>query len=249
MVSQKALPKNNSDSLLIETKVASPLYTEFIQQWYKNCNERLIYGFLREWYEKTFEELPPEKPLVLIKLKIEYELLMRDWLEAKKVLKDLKIPKIIQENWQASKNFDTSKLKGITKGFTEFLIKQEKGEQTMVKQKAQTKKIEVKQAKQKEIRKTVTGEYEYLFRTNRSMTDKELAEYMCKQFPNKKKYTVEDVKAVRGIYNRGKLSVQNGVKPTTPAVCYDANQVSKKAIEKVLGPAVKVIKKVVLKKK
>lgn len=235
--------KENQNTDIVRT----PSYAEFIKLWYANCNQRDIFGFIREWYEKCFNVFPPEKPMELLKLKIEYELLYRDFLIAEKLLKktnpDYKIPQNVINNWEASRDFNVAKLKGVTKGYTEHQIKLQ-GVEKMVQAK---KKVEKKEAKALP-KLTVTGEYEGLFRNNNlgKLNDKQLAQAMCKQFPNKKAYTEEDIKTVRGMYNRGKLSTQKGVVPQEKSIAYTGLEKGKV----IVAPAQKVTKKkVVLKKK
>lgn len=233
----------------IDGNVLTPKYTGFMKEWYTNCNQTNVFSFLSSWYEGLFGCFPPKQPLEMIKLKIEYELLVRDFEVAKVAL-----PPRLKANWEASRDFKLDKLQGVTRGYTEFQVKQQ-GVGEMVKAKAKEAKVSAK----KEKKMSVTGYYEHLFAGNHThkLSDFQLAKEMCEQFPNKKKYTAEDIKAVRGMYNRGKLSTQKGgVRPETQSVSYTNTSkepvVSRTAVvKKMLGKPQPIVKKkvVVLKKK
>ena len=64
-------------------------------------------GFIREWYERIFDEFPPwdKHPFDLVVLKLEYELFKRDYDNA-----DLSLPTKALQNYKASKEFDVEGL-------------------------------------------------------------------------------------------------------------------------------------------
>ncbi len=235
----------NQEIQNIDVVGITPRYTEFIKAWYTNCDQKNMFGFIRGWYEKLFKVFPPEQPLPLLRTRIEYELLMNDWREYVKGDSNRKIPETILKNYEASKNFKLQNLNGMVGQYVRAEIARGEDMKKATKQVKQVVKKEAV-AKAKETKKmTVTQAYEMQFKANatQKVSDELLAKNMCSLFPEKKKYTTADIRAVRGMYNRGALSTQNGVAPTSKSVSYD---IAKAVVGK---PQVIVKKKIVIKKK
>lgn len=262
-----ANPENPSIKTPVEpANVPIPKYWEFLKGWRENSDARNSFGFIREWYERVFgpeeNQVVWEYPLAVIRTKIEYELLMRDWKEAKRAFPQLVIPEKIIANWEASKRFDSEALNGMVGHSVRAEIQMEGGTEQMEKQKAKVEKIEKKAIKEaeKKARVTVDGEWLRLLEANFTLKkpDQVLAEEMRKLFPAKKAYEVKDVRRARTVYNSGKLGPQKGI-AGPKSVSYDTVEkpkevvktvATKTAVAKVANPAQKVTKKkVVLKKK
>lgn len=69
----------------------------------KNIGEK--YSLAQKQYEILWDESLPKKPLLLILLKIQYRLSELAYIQSK-----VKIPEIIKQNIQASKDFNINKL-------------------------------------------------------------------------------------------------------------------------------------------
>ena len=95
--------------------VPLPRYYEFSGEFMKSNNKKEICGFLRTWYEKVFNEFPPwdKQPLELIKLKIAYELISRDYEQTRKVM-----PARVQQNYEAARDFN---IKGFSKNMRDLV--------------------------------------------------------------------------------------------------------------------------------
>lgn len=176
------------------------------------------WGLMREWFEELFGTFPDAGVhLEMLKLRIQYELLKQDYDSQK-----LEMPERVKQNWIASKHYMIEKLTPSLKGIMETLIRgnnKEKGEEEMSPTPNADKTVNriakntvaLKKEMNSKGKETVTQTYIRLFQENgvKKLKDENLATEMCKAHPDKKKYTPEDIAAVRGMYNRGKLSGQN----------------------------------------
>jgi len=65
--------------------------------------------------------------------------------------------------------------------------------------------------------------YTAIFTENfrKKLTDDQLAEEMCNEFPQLKAYSEKDIRSHRGLFNHGKLEPQNGLAPTKVLPEYD----------------------------
>lgn len=186
-------------------------------------------SFLSQEYRRVFPSKPyPEgKPLPLVRLAIAYELLRRGYLLSKKP-----IPAKVEQNWRAAVAFEPQKLEASMQSLTQIQLKQPEGghdmktqKSVLVKSKSLKASPEAKaqanakaKAEAKPARVTVTGKYIELFdrqAKGAKLTDKQLAAEMRKAFPEKKAYDEADIRAVRSLYNNGKLAGQKS-KPKQP---------------------------------
>lgn len=177
-----------------------------------------IWGILRSWHEKLFNEFPnPEVHYQMLMLRIQYELTRLDYVEQKIV-----IPVRLNQNIIASKHYDINGLVPSLKGIMESLTKGENMATTTVKKTVSTNRVPGAVAKSpvvaqvtktgKVSKETVTQTYTRIFQENakKKLNDIQLAAEMVKAHPDKKKYSVADIKSVRSMYNRGVLSGQKG---------------------------------------
>ena len=192
-----AVKLNRLKEFQMEIAVADPKHT---------------WGIIRAWNEKLFGEFPaPEIHHQMLMLRIQYELVRLDYVEQK-----IPIPTRLAQNVTASKHYDIDSLVPSLKGIMESLTKGENMATTTVKKTTTpVNRIAPAPVAKKE---TVTQTYFRLFESNKTaqLTDAQLALKMCQAHPDKKKYTVEDIASIRGMYNRGKLAIQKG-KPAMEA--------------------------------
>ena len=162
------------------------------------------HAFLNQQYVNLFNEEPPENiHSEFISLRIEYELMMRDY----QVSGITEIPEKIKQNYEASKQFNLKGLTEMTKNIISAKIKTQP--ESSKKEITKNGKKEIVQVSKKE---TVTQSYIRLFDNNhtKKWTDDQLAAEMRKLYPDKKKYAVKDIQLVRNMYNRGRLVGQKG---------------------------------------
>lgn len=206
-----------------ETRTAKlPKLMEF-QREISNADPKHIWGILRTWHEKLFNEFPnPEVHYQMLMLRIQYELVRLDYVEQKIV-----IPERLRQNIIASKHYDITRLVPSLKGIMESLTKGENMATTVkktpvVNRVASTSKNPAAKvsspATKTNSKETVTQTYTRIFQENatKKLSDVDLAKAMCTAHPDKKKYSIADIKSVRGMYNRGALSGQKGA-PVTPS--------------------------------
>lgn len=236
---KKVLDKNKKENLIPHPATLKPYGSELVEaegeapraklgrllefnKQIQAADPKHVWGILREWSEKLFDEFPkPEIHHQMLCLRIQYELVRLDYVEQK-----IKIPPRIQQNIIASKHYDIDKLAPSLRGIMESLTK---GENMATTRKTASGPKATAPRPPAVTKQTVTQSYIHFFQTNGTakLTDVALAAAMCKAHPDKKKYTPGDIAAVRGMYNRGKLSGQKG----KPAVrCVEVVQPSAKAI-------------------
>lgn len=196
-----------------ETKTATlPKLAEF-QKEISSADPKHIWGILREWHEKLFNEFPnPAVHYQMLMLRIQYRLVELDYIEQKIV-----IPTRLNQNIIASKHYEIDRLVPSLRGIMESLTKGESMSTTTVKKSVPVNRVSsstskpVAQVKQPSAGKeTVTQTFIRIFQENvtKKLSDAQLAQAMRTAHPDKKKYEVTDIKSVRGMYNRGALSGQ-----------------------------------------
>lgn len=250
VVLKSKLPSDSSSQKTNSTTIQTPLFTAYSNEWRLNSDIRNCFSFLRKWYEDLFNEFPPEQPLELIHTRIQYELLIRDYLNAK-----IPIPKAIKNNYEASREFDIEKLTPNLRKLLKANLKTG-GEERMAKEKkavkAEVKKDTVaKAAAVKKPRISVDETYYNFLSVNhtKKLTDDQIAAEMRKLFPNKKPYQAKDVKAARTAYNGGRLSKEQKGKPSEVSVAYGEERAGKAIPVNPKKETATLNKKVVLKKK
>jgi hypothetical protein len=167
-------------------------------------------NFLAESYVKTFPTKPfPEgHSLYSIRLAVAYALQMK----AYEAAGQLPPPEILR-NYNAVTTFKVKDLSPKMRMLSELRSTTDneipKLQLAHVKKRPLERIREGKSADGKKI--TVTQFYIDLFEINfkSKCSDTILASKLREKFPNKKAYAVADVCAVRGLYNKGKLSGQN----------------------------------------
>lgn len=217
-------------------------------------HERNFMGIIGDLYEKTFGVFPPwtEHPIELVRVKLTYELLKRDYEKA-----GTPMPPPVEQNWEASRDFN---INGMTEGMQKLVRSsirhdEEKGIRPSALP-LKTKEPEMIATKSKSVKAAGTAKekvwesFVRLFRENvtKKLTDAQLAAEMQKAQPGKKKYTAEYMHYVRNIYNRGAGPFE-GSKPSTPAVCYDVKETNGKAHAKTAPAPKNRVKAVVAKKR
>lgn len=223
-------------------------YHQFMGDFLQKNSKGDYAGCIREWYEKIFNEFPPwdKHPFELIKMKIQYELINRDYQQAKK-----EMPPRVKQNYEASKAFN---IDGFTEGTQQLLrisLKHKKGDDDMGKVKRVTKNPKGKKPAPASKGESVTQSFERLFAENKKkkLNDTKLAAEMRKLHPNKKKYTEDDIRSVRSMYNRGKLSTQGNKKPKEESFVVGGEKPKKKVSASKSTPKKKGKLKIKLKKK
>lgn len=196
-----------------------PQLTKFCMEL-KNSDPKYHFGIVRQWFEDLFSEFPnPDIHLELAELRIKYELIKRDHDEQK-----IPLPERYRQNWEASKHYNVEALAPSLRDLIKPVLNSVKKENDM----ESKKKVVVPAGPVKAsgparpapaAKETVTQSYIRLFQTNTTakLTDVTLAAAMIKAHPDKKKYTADDIRGIRGMYNRGKLSGQKG-KPAIQCV-------------------------------
>lgn len=185
--------------------------------------------FVAQTYREVFpnQPYPEERPIKLVALATAYELQVRGYRRC-----GLEVPAKILRNHKAFINFNTTQLDENM----QFLVKLNNQEgETMKTAKvvpvkkapklsadAKAKENVTAKAKEKPVRPTVANTYISLFERvakGEKLTDAQIAEQLRKAFPDKKKYTETDVRAVRSLYNNGKIAGQAS-KPSNPVEAY-----------------------------
>lgn len=242
-------PEKSNTNGTSSPRVPNGLFEQFSKEL-RSEHPRMEMGIVRAWYEKTFDCFPPwdEHPLELVKLKLQYELLHRDYMEA-----NIPEPEKVKQNWKASKEFN---IKGLTDGIRQMVEVQvrsrspQPADQKVAAETTGGEKMATKPKKGGEgmHKEKVYETYIRLFSENNKtkLTDKQLAAEMCKAHPNKKKYTVDDIVSIRSLYNRGGLTSQKGA-PKVLSVEFGADK-PVKVDKKTEAPASKTKKVVLLKK-
>lgn len=232
----KETPERNSST--------GDLFEEFSSEVRSTNRQK---GVVQDWWRKTFEEkMPQDKPLELLKLKLSYELLHRDY-----VSKGLPIPERVRSNYEASQEYN---IDGLTDGLKQMILislshedgstdnKSGEGtkEESMVKK--AVKKEEVKGVVKKE---KVFESFIRIFTANfkNKLTDEQLAKEMQKAHPDKKEtYDAKYMNFVRGVFNRGKLTSQKEApKKALPAFDKKGEEISR--AHKVEAKKTEVVKK------
>lgn len=176
-----------------------------------------LMGYVREWYEKLFNEFPPwdKYHIELIILKISYELLKRDYQTLK-----LDVPKKVEKNYYASKSFNIHELEQGMKVCILAKINTDEGNYE-----PSTKNKENKEMKKSTGKKEKVSEsFERLLSSKDKLTDKEIAKEMKKLHPERKPYDEDYVKKVRKLYEKQgtllaktKTTTKEKLKPTKVA--------------------------------
>ena len=226
--------------------VPVPLFNEFAYAKVARSNARDIASLVRENYEQLFGEFPPWdiQTFTMLILKIEYELLYRDFQNAGREL-----PPKPKQNYLASKEFDIEGLTPDLSCFTKSAIKVElkKGGTDVVKKqmekKKKVKKEEVKTKVKSRTNESASESFERMFklRGQKVMDDKQVAEEMRKLHPNRKAYDEKYVAGVRKKFERLGTLLGGSTKPEKKV-----KEKKTKAKEVVKKPKA-VLKKMVLK--
>jgi len=170
---------------------------------------------LQERYSALFNEsLPVGVPLSFLRTKIAYRILRDSYVSA-----GIKIPDKVQRRYEMSQS-----LKHIAKlaNVLPSLKLEEGGPVSSKTAIARAKKPKAKRP-EKEKKLTVTDIWYKLMQEAPALkkTDAELAKEMQKRSPTKTSYSEASVVSVRRLYNQGKLSCQNGKRPTIQLVRYE----------------------------
>lgn len=228
VLKRKAVPPPSSSTLNSAGPVAFQLtgFKEF-EDAVRINSDRNFMGILRDFYEKTFGVFPPwtEHPVELVRTKLTYELLKRDYEKA-----GVPMPANVKQNWEASRDFNISKMTTGMKGLVEANISAEEKTNARKSQRSQNEKEPVMATKSKAAeskKERICDTFIRLYRENskEKRTDDQLAKEMQKCHPDSiKKYDGAYMNQVRGHYNRG-VGPFAKAKPGTPAVGYDAKGV------------------------
>jgi hypothetical protein len=191
-------------------------------------------SFLAQSYARVFpsKPYPEEIPMSLVKAAVGYELLVRDYQSKNRTIPE----KVVLAHKQAlrmqSSAVPPSSL-AISLGRSEDCkpigeatmksvknVKTKKAPTPSPETKAAAHVVAKKVVVAKAKKQTVAGMWILLMHEqgNGQKTDQQLAELMTRAFPERTKYTAEDVARHRSIYNNGKFPAQQGKKPAKPAV-------------------------------
>lgn len=212
----------------IDHEKAFEEFNEFVA----NC-KNLQYSIpkLRIYLAQTFKQIFPSKPypeeipIINVRLALAYELLCQSYKKSGKPL-----PEKVLKNRNALQSLQVSKVTEDLRWLVEFQYGIEpQTVKTMSKEKVipvRVKKIEKlaspemkakENLKQKtELKKKLTVAQAYINFFDRvvkgeKLTDLVIVNGMRKLFPDKKTYSLDDVRKVRSLYNKGKISCQKGL--------------------------------------
>jgi len=198
---------------------STPEYYEFQRQIKAEANP---YGVITNWYSKIFKEEPPDdKPLLLIQIKVEYELIKRGYAN-----ENIDLSPVLKLRHKAAQEFRVEGLPSLTRSFVNFQQQKQEDQMVTIKKSKSTLKREAvlkASAPVSKVRKEKVHEtYFRLFESNgkAKLSDEALVKELTKVHPGKKTYKIADVRSVRSLYNCGKLPLQKGKKPIMPSIEY-----------------------------
>lgn len=227
-------------------------YNKYLEE-FEEAEKKNPRRALQIFYKKLFSQELPNKPTCLIRKKIRYALLYKGYKECGIEMH----PKFLT-NYKAAMNFKVDSMTNTTRQLMKLeILEEEKMKKTKAKRVENLKKggagNTFKGCVGATLGKSIKDTWIYLFEqneklpANKRLSDKEITDFLYKEFPGRNSAVFKAVSSVRSKYNRGGF----GFVPKTPSKPYNekAKTAKKAKAEKpVKKKSNKVVKKVKVKK-